>query len=133
MATIAIFASSLSVVSLLVLIKAIELKYNKRNFLLRLISKIDNKVVSLVSMLQYRSLQFIQSIRYIVLVHSKVVIREFIDQVQLKIINEYQNRQEVIMGRKSIVNKGSVSFYLKKIAENKGNGEKGMIVDDLEV
>ena len=133
MATITIFASSLSVASLLLLAKAIEIKFGKKNLILNLIGKMDQKAIDLISTLKFRSLQFIQTIRYIILVQSKETIREFIDKIQLQIVNEYQARQELIMGRKNIPNKGSVSFYLKKITEEKGNIGRGKIEDSLEI
>ena len=131
MATIILFASSLSIVSILVLIKAIELKFGKKNIILVSMSQLDNKILSLVSGIKFRSLQLVQSIRYIILVQSKELIRESVDKIQLKIVNEYEARQRLIMGRKSIANKGSVSFYLKKIAEERGNGGRGKIEESL--
>jgi hypothetical protein len=56
---------------------------------------------------------------------------EIFNKIHLAILAEYRKRQEVIMGRKNIANKGSVSFYLKKITEDKKEGEKGKIEDSL--
>lgn len=127
MATIVVFASSLSIASLLVLSKAIELRFGRRNIFLTLIGKLDNKAIWFVGFLKFKSLQLVQIIRYIVLVKSKIVFRELFNKVQVKITDEYQKRQNIMMGRKDIKNNGSVSFYLKKISEEKGNGEKGKI------
>jgi len=132
MATVVIFASSLFMASGLVLIKAIELRNEKKNFLLKLVNLLDSRFNKIISTLKFKSLQLIQSIRYIVLVEIKRIAKDLFYQVQEKIISEYKKRQEIIIvGKKNIVNKGSVSFYLKKIAEDKGNGEKGKIEDDL--
>lgn len=133
MATITIFASSLSIATVLVLIKAIELKFNKKNILLTLLGKLDNGSITLISALKFRSLQLIQSIRYIILVQSHILLSEFLDRIKDRIKNEYQIRQEMMMGRKIISSKGSVSFYLKKITEMKENESKGKIEDSLEI
>src|SRR3989344_4365166 len=129
MATIVVFASSLSLTSLLVFVKAIELKYGKKNAVLGLICKFDTKVVTFMAALKFKSLQLIQSVRYLVLVQGKAVLKEQFLKVQERMISEYNARQNMIMGRKDIKNNGSVSFYLKKITENKGNGEMGKIED----
>lgn len=127
MATIVVFASSLSLTSLLVLVKAVELKYGKKNAVLGFICRFDTKAVSLIAALKFKSLQLIQSIRYLVLVQSRAVLKDWFLKARESVMNEYNARQSMIMGRKNILNKGSVSFYLKKITENKGNGEKGKI------
>lgn len=126
MATIVVFASSLSIASILVLVKAIELKFGKKNIFLELIRKLDNRALTLISEVKFRNLQLIQTVRYIVLVQSKEVFRSFLDKIQEKIALEYRLRQEIVMGKRNITNRGSVSFYLKKITEEKGI-EKGKI------
>lgn len=133
MATITIFASSLSIASILVLAKALELKFGKKNIFLALISRLDNVANNLIDIFKFRSLQLIQSVRYIILVQSHILLSEFLDRIKDRIRNEYQVRQEIMMGRKVISNKGSVSFYLKKISESKGNVGRGKIEDSLEV
>ncbi|OHA87198.1 MAG: hypothetical protein A3A96_02585 [Candidatus Zambryskibacteria bacterium RIFCSPLOWO2_01_FULL_39_39] len=127
MATVVVFASSLFVTLSLVSLKALELNSGKKNFVLKLISKLDNGTEKLVSILKFKILQLIQSVRYIVLVEAKKVISDLFYDTQERILNEYRIKQDIMMGRKEVLNKGSVSFYLKKIAENKGNGEKGKI------
>jgi len=130
MATIIIFASSLLIASTLVSIKAIELRSSRKNFVLRLVGKLDSKSEILISNLKFRSLQFIQSVRYIFLVQLRTVCRHLFNWAHEKIMQEYKARQNfIMMGRKEISNKGSVSFYLKKITEHKGNSEKGKIED----
>ncbi|MFA6270130.1 MAG: hypothetical protein WC657_02885 [Candidatus Paceibacterota bacterium] len=132
MTTIIVFAFSLFVVLILVLLKAIELKYGKKNILLKLIYKLEPSSIKLVAFLKFKSLQLIQSVRYIVLVEMKEMITYFFDQTHDKIMNEYKKRQEVILvGKKNIINKGSVSFYLKKITEDKGSNERGKIEEIL--
>lgn len=126
MATIVVFASSLSIASILVLVKAIELKFGRKNIFLELIRKLDNRAIAIISEVKFRNLQLIQTVRYIVLVQSKEVFRSFLDKIQEKIALEYRLRQEIVMGKRNITNRGSVSFYLKKITEEKGI-EKGKI------
>lgn len=128
MATIIVFALSLFMASALVAMKAIELKKEKKNILLKLINKLDSRLINLVASLKFKSLQLIQSIRYIILVEAKRIGQEMFDRVQQKAISEYKKRQEVIIvGKKEIINKGSASFYLKKITEDKGSVGKGKI------
>lgn len=126
MTTIVVFTSSLSIVSILVLVKALELKFGRKNTFLELIRKLDNRAIAIISEVKFRNLQLIQTVRYIVLVQSKEVFRSFLDKIQEKIALEYRLRQEVVMGKRNITNRGSVSFYLKKITEEKGI-EKGKI------
>lgn len=119
MTNIVVFASSLSVASILVLVKALELRFGKRNALLRLIGRLDAKALSAASSLKFRSLQLIQSARYIVLVKSKEVAKSLFEKAWDKIVIEYRERERVMMGQKNITNKGAVSFFLKKIDESK--------------
>ena len=131
MTTIVVFASSLFITSAFVSIKAVELKYGKKNIILRIVGKFDSKCDHCVSSLKFKGLQLIQSIRYIFLVKIKEVCKDLFRRAEEKVMNEYKKRQDVVMGKKDITSKGSVSFYLKKITENKGNGEKGKIEDIL--
>ena len=92
--------------------------------------KFDHQCDYCVSGLKFRCLQFVQTIRYILFVQLKEIIKHFWSQIHERIKHEYKIRQEIIMGRKEIINNGSASFYLKKITEHKGNGEKGKIHEE---
>lgn len=131
MATIWVFAASLFVALALVIIKAIELKRSKKNLFLQLISKLDSVSLSLLLRIKFRSLQFVQTARYIALVQIKLASKNMFDKMRERALSEYKLRQDRIMGRRDISNKGSVSFYLKKITEDKGNNAKGKIEDSL--
>lgn len=131
MTTIVVFASSLFVALAFVSIKAIELKYGRKNIILELVGKFDQQCDYCVSSLKFRCLQFVQTIRYILFVQLKEIIKHFWNKIHEKIMHEYKIRQEIIMGRKEIVSNGSASFYLKKISEDKCNGGKGKIEDCL--
>jgi hypothetical protein len=131
MATIIIFACSLFIASVLVLIKAIELKRGVKNTILKFIGRFDAKSHQLVSAVKFKSLQLIQSIRYIILVEAKRVAEDLLHKTKEKALNEYRIRQNMMMGQKEIVSRGSVSFYLKKITEHKGGGVKGKIEESL--
>lgn len=131
MTIIIIFALSLFVALAFVSIKAIELKNGKKNIILELVGKFDHQCDYCVSSLKFRCSQFVQTVRYILFVQLKEIIRHFWNNVHEKIMHEYKIRQEIIMGRKQITTNGSASFYLKKITEHKGNGEKGKIEDSL--
>ena len=131
MATIVVFASSLFIASAFVSVKAVELKYGRKNIILRLIGKFDSKCDNCVSGFKFKGLQLVQSVRYIVLVQIKEICKDLFKKAEEKIISEYKKRRDVVMGKKDIADKGSVSFYLKKITEDKSNGEKGKIEDSL--
>jgi len=128
MTTIITFSISLSVSALLIIIKAFELKHEKRNFVLEILGKLDSRVVESIGALKFRIYQLIQTLRYLVLVEFASFLKRHIDSIKERIMNEIKIRQEIIiMGRKNISNNSSASFYLKKIAENKSAGEKGKI------
>ena len=127
MSTIIIFAISLFIASTLITIKAFELKFQKKNIILRLASKFDEKSSGVISKIKFRSFQIVQSIRYIALVQIKELSKKIFEGTKEVLAKEYRARQDVIMGKIEIGNKGSASFYLKKIAENKENSEKGKI------
>lgn len=128
MATIIVFGSSLSVASILLGVKAFELRCGRKNAVLALLCRLDSRFDKLVANLKFRGLQLVQSVRYILFVHSKIVLRDLVDKLVEKIVHEYKARQNtIIMGRKKIVSKGSASFYLKKITEDKSNGGRGKI------
>ena len=95
-------------------IKAIELKYGRKNIILELVGKFDHQCDYCVSGLKFRCLQFVQTIRYILFVQLKEIIKHFWSQIHERIKHEYKIRQEIIMGRKEIINNGSASFYLKR-------------------
>ncbi len=132
MVTIVVFASSLFLTSILVLAKAIELKYNKRSFLLRLIGKLDQKAEAAINRLKFLCLLLIQSVRYLVLIRLPMILKEWAMDVKTKIMAEYRAKESVVMGRKNITNKGSVSFYLKKIDQGYKNGQGKIVEDNLE-
>jgi hypothetical protein len=131
MATTAIFASSFFIASVFVIAKAVELRNKRKNFFFRLINRLDPVLEKLISFLKFKSLQLIQSIRYIVLVEVKELAKALFLKAKERILDEYKKRHDMMMGHKDITSNGSVSFYLKKITEHKGNGEKGKIEDIL--
>jgi hypothetical protein len=131
MATIIIFASSLFTMSAFVAIKAVEVKYEKRNLLLCLLGKCDAKSEKLISDLKFKTLQLIQSARYIALVQTKEVCKNLLEKVEQKIVDEYRTKHMMIMGHKDLVSNGAVSFYLKKINEGKNLGARGKIEESF--
>lgn len=132
MATIVVFASSLFLSSVLVLAKAIEIKREKKNFFLKIVGKLDGGLDKTLSTLKFKALQVVQTVRYILLVKSKEFFNDLFNEAKEKFLEELKNRHNIIiMGRKEIAHKGSVSFYLKKITENKGHGLKGKIEDSF--
>ena len=130
MATIAIFASSLFLASILVLTKAIEIRLNKKSFVLRLLAKLDERATSTALRIKFLSLLLIQSARYMVLVKTPELFKEWVGETKNKVLVAYRERESVIMGKRNITNKGSVSFFLKKIDENRESG-RGKIEESL--
>lgn len=131
MTTIITFGSSLLVVITLVSLKAFEISREKRNFFLSIVGKLDEPALRLTNSIRFRIFQIVQSVRYIILVKMRDMLHDMFVRVSDKIASEYRERQDMLMGRREIANKGAVSFYLKKITEDKSNGEKGKIEESL--
>ncbi len=131
MATILVFGISLFTSFSLVLLKAFEIKFGRKNFILRSISALDSGSSSLIGSLKFRTLQFIQTVRYIVIVRIREMVNEYILGLQERIAKEYHIQQETLMGRRNLSSKGSVSFYLKRITENKSTPGIGKIEESL--
>lgn len=131
MATIIVFCSSLFLAIALLVFKAIDIKYGSKNFILGLLSRLEGHFGKAVSVVKFKILQVVQSVRYIILVQIKEMSRHLFNKTHEKILNEYKMRQSIIMGQKEIAGNGSVSFYLKKITEHKGGSVRGKIEDSL--
>jgi hypothetical protein len=131
MTTITIFISSLFVLAAFLGLKTAEIKYEKRNIFCEILGKFDEGAHKLVANLKFKSLQLIQSARYIVLVEAKEAARKLFEKLEEKIIAEYRAGHTMIMGQKEIAGNGSASFYLRKITENKDNGQRGKIEETL--
>jgi len=127
MTTIVVFGSSFFIATAMVIIKAIELHRGKRNFLLALFRKFDSHSDRFVGSMKFMAIQLVQSARYIILVQVKEVCKNLLERIEQKIADEYKVKQNTLMGHKNITNKGSVSFYLKKIMEQKSGEKKGKI------
>ncbi len=130
MSIIIIFYISLSVSILLIVIKIFELRYEKKNFILRLISSLDDKSHKIIEAFKFRSFQIMQTIRYVALVQIKEVSKNIFHKTKASLEAEYRNKQDYIMGKIEIGERNSASFYLKKISEDKKNTTKGKIEDD---
>jgi len=128
MTTIVVFGSSLVLSFAIFVMKKLEISQNNENFVLKKIRKLDPYAEKLIATLKFRLLQAIQSIRYIVVVHIPAIISRHAEKLKEDALKEYRARHERLMGRKDISNKGAVSFFLKKIDENKRNGDKGEIL-----
>lgn len=131
MTTVVIFGSSLFLATVLVLLQAWELRRSKKNIILRIIAKLDPHAERLLETLRFRILQAIQTVRFIILVWAKEFVQSLSSRAQERLLKEFESRKEVVMGKKDIKSNGSVSFYLRKIKEEKSNGEKGKIEDNL--
>jgi len=131
MTTIIVFFSSLFLAAALISFKAVELRCGKRNATLSLICRLDSGIEIFICGLKFRWLQLLQSLRYLVFIRMKTACKNLLEKAEEKIINEYKAKQSSIMGHKDILNKGSVSFYLKKITEDRSIGERGKIEEVL--
>lgn len=127
MTAITIFASSLFTAIALIAVKAIELKFGKVNIILRLIGKLDSLADRAVQSIRFRAYQLVQTVRYLFQVKIKEVANDMSFRAKEWLITQYKLRESRIMGQKEILNKGAVSFYLKKIADDQGSGNKGKI------
>lgn len=131
MATIIVFASSLVASLTLISFKAFEIKKGNKHFILEFINRLDSRLDKLVVFLKFKGLQFIQTVRYIVLIKMRDLAQNFFHKAQERLASEIKLRQEIMMGKKDIMSKGSVSFYLKKITEDKGHTRRGKIEESL--
>jgi hypothetical protein len=113
--------------SALVGFKALELKDGKKNITLKCVGLFDRKAEKLISNIKFRFVQIIQTARFLVLVQVKVIFKKLLKKIEADI----KSKQTVLMGQKNIINKGSVSFYLKKIAEDKINNGGGKIEESF--
>lgn len=130
MIAIIIFGLSTLFVLSIVISKLIEQKTNRTILLLKVLRKFDPNAESFITKFRYRTLQLIQTVRYILIVHIPQIIREIGSEIHQGAMREYRISQSIIMGRKNITNKGAVSFYLKKIKEERESG-RGEIQDNM--
>lgn len=131
MTTIAVFGSSSILALFIVALKWLSVRRNKEGFLLTLLGRFNPFTERLIVDIKFRLLQIIQTIRYIFTIHIPVFIDKIVEKARQSAIKELEARRGMLLGRKDIANKGSVSFFLKKIDENKQNTEKGEINDSL--
>lgn len=127
MITITIFASSLFFATFIIALKAFNIKSGREIRIHALIGKFDNKSTKLIANIKFLFFQTIQSIRYIFIVKIKDPFINFVTKEISRIANEYESSQRILMGRKDISKKGAVSFYLRKIEEERVNIGKGKI------
>lgn len=127
MTTIVVFASSFVAMSALVGFKTLELKCGKKNIALKCVGLFDSKAEKLISNIKFRFVQIMQTARFLVLIQAKVIFKNLLERVE----DNIKSKHTVLMGQKNIINKGSVSFYLKKIAEDKVNGGRGKIEESF--
>lgn len=123
MATIVVFGLALLGLLLLILFKHIELRTGRRVFAHRAVVHWNGGAASLVNTVKYRVFQFIQIIRYIILVKLPEKGRVSYNEAREVAAREIEKRREVLMGRKVLKENGSVSFFLKKIKEQVPHGE----------
>lgn len=123
MVTIISFGLSLLTASILILVKTIELKKSRRNLLLKLISSFDDKYLSLAGFLKLKGFQIFQTLRYLIIFKSKNLLLHIFENSKNWFMNELKERQKEIMGHREISRRGSVSFYLKRISEEKSRGK----------
>ncbi len=131
MTTIIVFGSSLFIASALVVLQGLELRKSKKNIILSLIARLDPYSEKLLETLRFRLLQIIQTVRFIIFVWSREFLKSYSDRLRERIFREFEMRRRVVMGEKEIRNNGSVSFYLRKIKEEKTTVGKGKIEDEL--
>ena len=129
MTPIYIFAGSFLISFVILIAKVLE-RGDSSSFVLKGFRKLDPKAEKFIQEFKYRVLQVIQTVRYLALVHVPMMMKELAHEIRESAMREYRVSQDIIMGRKNIVNKGAVSFYLKRIKEEKG-AVRGQIQDSL--
>ena len=76
-------------------------------------------------------MQIRQTIKYIFVVYIPYFLRQKSKKYKESVNARIINNKDILMGRRDIENKGSASFFLRKIDESKRNGKKGEINDCL--
>lgn len=130
MVTITVFGLALFLLILLVLIKSFELKKGGENSILKQVGRLDQSTSRIFERVSYLYKQVTQSIRYIVLVRLLNILKDNARRGLEYSKKEYEARRGAIMGKRYLSHRGSASFYLKKIAEERENTGKGKIQDD---
>jgi hypothetical protein len=123
MANIIVFLIALFGVAVILLSKYIELRTGKRTLLQRVLDRLNGNSALFISGIKYRIFQFIQIIRFIILVKLPEKGRVSYNEARDVAAREYEKKREVLMGRKVLKNNGSVSFFLKKIKQDVSHGE----------
>lgn len=131
MATIVIFWFFLLLVLLLLLLKYFEIKKGKNIKLLQFLSHFDFFFEKCKVFVDYKLLQVKQTIKYIFVVYIPDIIGRKTQKYKENINIKINNNKEMLMGKRELENKGSSSFFLRKIDENKKNAKKGEINDFL--
>jgi len=131
MTTVVLFGSSSILAGLILILKWFELRSGKNGFLLLLLNKLNPHAESLIQKLRLGALQIVQTIRYIVLVRIPGALDNAVEKARMSAVRELESRKGMLLGRRDITSRGSVSFFLRKMNENKQNGERGEINDPL--
>lgn len=127
MTLIIIFLVSTSLIILLLTLKGIDERRIEPNFVSRYLSRFDVKSEIFINYLKFKTLQIIQTLRYIFIVKVSKYFAEQNYKLKTWIIDELDKKQKIFMGRKEISKKGAVSFYIKKIEDNRTVSGKGKI------
>lgn len=131
MTTIVVFGVSLFLAVFLFLIKAYSLRKAQDTFLLKKLALLDGRSEDLIQTFKFRTLQLIQSARYILSVYLPNLIECEVDRCRTALANKLEEQRNLVLGKKEIQNRGAVSFFLKKIDEGKRNSQRGEINDSL--
>jgi len=131
MNSIVFFSGSIFAASVLLMLKSVEASSARKNLFLSILGKIDKRLGKLVTFINFKIYQAVQTTRYILMVQTRQYMKSFSLRLQEAVRNEYRMREGQIMGRRHVAGKGSASFYLKKITEGREFAERGRIEEDL--
>lgn len=131
MVTIVIFGVSIFFAFTILLLKMLYLHRGRDGFVLRFLGRCDPWTERLTSATKFRTLQIIQSVRYLFLLRLPEIVSQTAKKYKGRLVLKLENKRNLLMGRKEITNKGAVSFFLKKMDEAKKNGHKGEINEIL--
>lgn len=131
MVSIITFGSSFILLLLLFLGRFFENLQGKKNPITFVLSLLDKPSEKIISALSFRWKQVNQTIRYIVFIVIPQRSEEAFKQMKGRAVDNYNKKKDALMGKKDLPLSTSASFYLKKIKEDKQNGKSGKIVDSL--
>lgn len=118
------FIASFSVISLMILLKAFDLKVKRINFLARVFERTDATLNRLINTLVLRFGYYKKVAQIFVFDFLPSLIYEGLVKMKDKVAERYYNSGNEFRGRRLLRNDGSVSSFLERLAEDRSVEKK---------